>query len=145
MMNKLKSNQGLSRIELICITGIIFISLFFACSVLNWYHVSQLKAEDKIMANTAKRVAEMNTVGNPCPVHNCDGETRCTHKTEEGYVGYFDRPTNAIYGERKKGYNQYREIKLSGKTYTGEAGTLVIKVVCTDGEIRLSWEKGRRK
>ena len=144
-MNKLRSSKGLSRIEIICIVGISVILLFFTYSVVNWYHVSQLRAEDKIMANTAKRVAEMNTVGSPCPVDNCDGGEMCTHKAEEGYVGYFDHPTNAIYGERKKGYNQYREITLSGKTYTGEVGTLVIKVVCRDGDIRLSWVKGRRK
>lgn len=144
-MNKLKSSKGLSRIELICIVGISVILLFFTYSVFNWYHVSQLEAEDKIIANTAQRVAEVNTVGNPCPVYNCEGGESCVHKTEEGYVGYFDYVSNTIYGERKKGYNQYREIKLSGKTYTGEAGSLVIKVVCTDGDIRLSWVKGRRK
>ena len=144
-MNKLRSSKGFSRIELICIVGISAVLLFFACSALNWYHISQRKAEDKIIANTALHTAEMNTVGSPCPVNSCDGETACTHKTEEGYVGYFDHPTNAIYGERKKGYNQYREITLSGKTYTGEVGTLVIKVVCRDGDIRLSWVKGRRK
>lgn len=144
-MNKLRSSKGFSRIELICIVGISAVLLFFAYSALNWYHISQRKAEDKIIANTALHTAEMNTVGSPCPVNSCDGKTACTHKTEEGYVGYFDHPTNAIYGERKKGYNQYREITLSGKTYTGEVGTLVIKVVCRDGDIRLSWVKGRRK
>ena len=54
-------------------------------------------------------------------------------------------PPMQFMENEKKGYNQYREIKLSGKTYTGEAGTLVIKVVCRDGDIRLSWVKGRRK
>ena len=144
-MNKLRSSKGFSRIELICIVGISAVLLFFAYSALNWYHVSQLEAEDKIIANTALHTAEMNTVGSLCPVNSCDGQTSCTHKTEEGYVGYFDYVSNTIYGERKKGYNQYREIKLSGKTYTGEAGSLVIKVVCTDGDIRLFWVKGRRK
>lgn len=96
------------------------------------------------MQNTAQSIATSNTITTPCPVRGCDGTTTCTHKSADGtYTGYFSHPLNTIGGDIPKGYNAYKTMTIGDKTYHGKAGTMVIKVEAKDGELTLSWVKGR--
>ena len=144
MTNKLRSTQGLSRVEFFCIIGICAAAVFFIISGIFWYRDRQLKAEDTLMVNTAESVAISNTLSGLCPVRGCDGGASCTHKTADNtYVGYFSHPLNTIGGDLPKGYNSYKTMTIGDKTYHGEPGTMVIKVEMKDGELTLSWVKGR--
>lgn len=143
-MNIKKSTGGLSRIEIICITIIICTIVVFGFSGVSWYRAQQLKGEDNLMLNTAESVATSNTITTPCPVRGCDGNTTCTHKSaDDTYTGYFSHPLNTIGGDIPKGYNSYKTMTIGDKTYHGKAGTMVIKVEAKDGELTLSWVKGR--
>lgn len=144
MISKLESTEGLSRMEFLCIIGISFMAVFLIFTGIIWYRDRQLMAEDTLMINTAESVATSNTITTPCPVRGCDGNTTCTHKSADGtYTGYFSHPLNTIGGDLPKGYNSYKTMTIGDKTYHGKAGTMVIKVEAKDGELTLSWVKGR--
>ena len=98
---------------------------------------------DSLTANTAESVARINSNnGLNCPVDGSDG--RCPHWTSSGYVAYYDNVGNTIVGEKPYGYNEDSTMVIDGKKYYGDPGTMVIKVVCSEGKITLSWEEGRQ-
>lgn len=143
-IKKLRTKKGWSRVELICSVIIICIIIVLLLCGIFGYYIQQLKGEDALMQNTAESVAISNTITTPCPVRGCDGGTTCTHKSADGtYTGYFSHPLNTIGGDLPKGYNSYKTMTIGDKIYHGKAGTMVIKVEAKDGELTLSWVKGR--
>ncbi|SHK26522.1 hypothetical protein [Hespellia stercorisuis] len=140
-MKKLKNKKGFSTIELLCTSFIAVFVIFLLILAFLWYRKQVRMGDDQMLVNTAESVASLNTVGGDCVVRSCGGGN-CVHLTSKGYVGYFDHPTNSIYGEKKSGYNEYKVMKIGDKKYYGDPGTMVIKVVSRDGELTLSWVKG---
>lgn len=105
-------------------------------------HVSA--GNDGLYANTALSVAKVNSLnGIQCPVNECEKANEiCTHYTSQGYIGYFDGESNTIVGYKPKGYNSSSELEIDGQEYTGAVGTMVIRVTCNEGDIKLDWVTG---
>lgn len=141
-MKKGKNNKGFSRIEVICITGIVSVVIFLVFMGIDWYGTRMKKGNDAMMETTAMRLASSDAMTGGCPVKNCGGDM-CDHRDQDGrYVGYFDRPSNSIAAIPGEGYNEYKVMTIGEKTYYGRPGTMIIKVVCRNGEVTLSWVEG---
>ncbi|MDD3278078.1 MAG: hypothetical protein PHG16_04240 [Lachnospiraceae bacterium] len=139
---KLKLNQeGYSTTEVVCITFLVVVAALCLIGAFLWYRDSMHKTSDQTIANTAESVAYSNMAGG-CIVNDCGGSSGCEHQTAEGNVGYFDHPTNKIYGEKKAGYNEYKVMTIGDRKFYGDPGTMVLKVVAKDGAVTLSWVKG---
>lgn len=142
-MDKLRSRNGFSRIEIICIIGIVLVVLFVVMKGVQWMRVSMAQTEDAMLVENAERIAETNIAGGGCPVNDCKGGETCEHRTKDGsYVAYFDHPNNRIVSEPVKGYNEYSTMTIGEQTYYGEPDTMVIQIVVKDGVITLSWVEG---
>lgn len=141
-MTKRLNQKGFSTVEVLCISFLTIVAVLFIIWGFFWYRDNTHKTEDKVITNTAESVANADLVSGSCVVRGCGGGDNCTHKTQEGYVGYFDHPSNSIKGEPGKGYNQYKEMTIGDKTYYGAPNTMVIKIVANDGILTLSWVKG---
>ncbi|MEE3420430.1 MAG: hypothetical protein VZR02_04935 [Lachnospiraceae bacterium] len=143
---KLRESRGaVSRREAIMGGFIAAALIFFAFVGLMWYRDHLATGNDNLLGNTAYSVARVNSLdGERCPVNDCpDKGGFCAHMKAEGYVGYFDNRTNKIVGDRPRGYNEAVVATIDGITYQGEKNTMVIKVVTSNGDIRLSWVAGR--
>lgn len=140
-MKKIKNKSGVSTIEFFCITFIVVVAVILIALGFRWYHIKMCMGNDQMLVNTAESAARINAVGSECPVRGCDGG-ECIHKTEEGYVGYFYRPSNSVRGKKGVGYNEYKIMKIGDEEYYGEPGTMIIQIVNHDGELTLSWVEG---
>lgn len=143
-MKKLGGNRGeISVLELILIPLIVFFAVFFLIQGGDWMKIRVNHGNDGLTANTAESVARINSNnGLNCPVDGSSG--RCPHWTSSGYIAYYDNVGNTIVGEKPYGYNEDSTMVIDGKKYYGDPGTMVIKVVCSEGKITLSWEEGRQ-
>lgn len=131
-----------SQLEVILITGIVIMCVFFAGLYVRWHVNQQAKGDDALMENTADSVARINSNnGLNCPVDGSSGP--CPHWTSEGWVAYYDNGINTIVGDKPRGYNEYTTMEINGIKYHGARNTMVIKVVCREGYMQLSWEKGK--
>lgn len=140
-MKKLNDSRGLSTTEVLCISFLSIVAAVLLVTGILWYRNQQCMADDSLLVVNARSMGEINSINGGCPVNDCGGGD-CVHKTADAYVGYFDHPTNKIYGEKRSGYNESRTMEIDEKKYTGEPGTKVIRVEFRDGELSLSWVEG---
>lgn len=147
IFRKLKSDRGgVSRREVLLVTLISLMVLFFVYEGYKWYRDSLARGDDKMMVNTAESVGRVNSNnGLGCVVDGCRGGLggHCEHWNGFGYVGYFDNVGNCIVGKKPRGYNEYPVMEVDGKKYYGERGTMVIRVYGKDANVTLSWEPGK--
>lgn len=148
-MNKVKQKVGsVSQFELTLIIGICIMILFFVLQGFGFLNHCVENGNDTLIANTAESVALINSNnGAECVVKDCGGYTNgkhCTHWNGYGYVGYYDDVRNTFVADKPKGYNENPRVKIQNKRYYGARNTLVIKAEIKDGEVILSWVKGKR-
>ena len=145
MINKLRDTKGGSNLlTVLLVTAIILmIGIYFLLGG-NWMLVRWEHGNDGLRANTADSIARVNSNnGMNCVVDGCGSTGICPHYSTIGYIGYYDDIGNKIVGEKTRGYNEYDHMEIGKKKYYGDPGTMVIKVVAKEGEITLSWEKGK--
>ncbi len=142
---KLNQKGSISVLELVIILVIIVEVGFLITNGLGWYGDHIASGNDGLYVNTAESVAKVNSLdGMQCPVNNCGNTAgECSHYTGMGYVGYFDSVSNTIVGSKPKGYNSEQNPKVNGKSYTGEIGTMVLRVTANEGSIALDWVGGK--
>jgi hypothetical protein len=145
VIRKLKSTSGgVSRREVLLVALIAVMTLFFAFEGMHFLDMQQRKGNDALRENTAISVARVNSNnGMNCVVDGCGSTGYCPHYSTIGYIGYFDNIGNIIVGEKPKGYNEYNKMEIGKNTYYGDPGTMVLKVVAREGEVTVSWEKGK--
>ena len=145
MMKKLRETKGGATLLVVILTVAIFVMLgiYFLLGG-NWMLVRMEHGNDGLMANTADSIARVNSNnGMNCVVDGCGSTGYCPHYSTIGYIGYFDNIGNIIVGEKPKGYNEYNKMEIGKNTYYGDPGTMVLKVVAREGEVTVSWEKGK--
>ena len=145
MINKLRETKGGSNLlTVLLVTAIlVMIGIYFLLGG-NWMLVRMEHGDDGLRANTADSIARINSNnGMNCVVDGCGSTGYCPHYSTIGYIGYYDDIGNKIVGEKTKGYNEYNQMEIGNKKFYGDPGTMVIKVVAKEGEITLSWEKGK--
>ena len=137
--------EGLSRIELICICVLIAVAIGLAVCGITFYKHSTARGDDGMRENTCERVATVNLLENGCVVSGCDrvmGET-CIHELSDSFTyGYYDAVAKKVIAEKPEGYNEYKEMKIEGRSYSGEPNTMVIKVEGHGDKVKLSWVHG---
>ncbi len=147
MDKNLHKKGKISNLELALILFITACLVFIGIKGLGWYYKSGAVENDQMLVNTAESAARIDSSnGFDCPVRSCKKGVYCTHHYGvDGYIGYFDHETNSIVGTKPAGYNESSKMKADGKIYKGEPGTMVIQVVCHEGQIDISWVKGKEK
>lgn len=136
--NKLKTTRALSLIETICFFCFAAAALALLATVLAGYSKSIKIGNDRLMAETAQRVASLNSIDG-CIVKGCDGGVTCPHTKNGVQTGYFDHDTNTITGESPKGYNEYHTMDIVNSTFKGKARTMVIRIEYDGTAYTLSW------
>lgn len=141
---KLNNKGKVSLLELLLIILILIELIWYIANSYGWLDNHMSLGNDGLYANTALSVAKVNSLnGVECPVNECEkGNEICSHYTSQGYIGYFDGETNTIVGIKPKGYNSSSDLEIDGQSYTGEVATMVIRVTCNNGDIKLDWVKG---
>lgn len=135
---KIRSTHALSLIETVCLFCFAAIALAFLNAALVGYTRSVKIGNDRLMAETAQRVASLNSIDG-CIVKGCDGGSACPHTQNGVQTGYFDHDTNTITGEIPRGYNEYHTMEIDGRTFEGKAGTMVIRIEYDGTDYTLSW------
>lgn len=130
----------INLLELIIII-LICIELFLLCkSAFGWTSDKVNIGNDALTLNTCESVAKVNSLdGYDCPVNDCTKGDLCTHKVGNYYVGYYDNVSNTIVGNKVSGYNSDSNPTIDGKSFTGNSGTMIIKVTCGNGTISYEW------
>ncbi len=139
--SKMKSRRALSLIETICLCCFAAAACALLAAGLLNYSKSLKTGNDQLMAETARRVANLNSIGG-CIVQGCGGGSGCPHTQNGVQTGYFDHDTNTVRGERPRGYNEYHTMEIDGRTFEGKAGTMVIQIQFDGTNYVLSWVKG---
>jgi hypothetical protein len=142
-----KNTSGrISLLELIVILVLVVEGIYLLGKGLNWYSTRYNTGNDGLYVNTCESVAKVNSLnGTICPVNNCgNGTHSCVHYTSQGYIGYFDSVSNTIVGTKPKGYNSTSNPKVGTKEYTGEVGTMVLRVTVDNGNVVLDWVVGKK-
>jgi len=144
-MQKLKDRKGnISVVEIFIIFLLCLEALYLLYKGGSWLAQEATGGNDRFLENTAESTAVVESLnGLQCPVYGCSDQTFCTHQQGEWYVGYFDEKTHHIIAYAPKGYNQNKVMRIGNKKYYGDPGTMVIMIRCRNGEIELSWVKGR--
>lgn len=141
LYHKIKSTHALSLIETLCLTCLAAVALSLLTAGLLTYSKSVKTGNDQLIAETAQRVANLNSIGG-CIVQGCHGGGDCPHTKDGVQTGYFDHDTNTVTGELPRGYNEYRTMEIGGRTFEGKAGTMVIRIQYDGTNYTLSWVKG---
>ena len=143
-MNIIKDKRGLSRLEVLCITGICILLALSAYWGICYYRDSLDKGNDSMRVNTAESVARNNLLSDGCVVDNCTQEDdTCTHKTADGRtVGYYDSVSHHIVADKMQGYNEYEQTSAENAKLEGKAGTMILAVYGKDKEVTLKWIEG---
>lgn len=136
--HKLNSPHALSLIETICLLCFTATALALFATAFATYTRSVKIGNDRLMAETAQRVASLNSIDG-CIVKGCDGGSACPHTQNGVQTGYFDHDTNTITGEIPRGYNEYHTMETDGRTFEGKAGTMVIRIEYDGTAYTLSW------
>ncbi|MCB6343925.1 hypothetical protein [Enterocloster lavalensis] len=136
--HKLNSPHALSLIETICLLCFTAAALALLATAITSYTRSVKIGNDRLMVETAQRVASLNSIDG-CIVKGCDGGSACPHTQNGVQTGYFDHDTNTITGEIPRGYNEYHTMEIDGRTFEGKAGTMVIRIEYDGTDYTLSW------
>ena len=136
------NNKG--RISLIELTTIIVIcieALFLICGGFDWLNIHVSTGNDANYLNTCESVAKVNSLnGMQCPVNGCSNSNgKCIHYFNGTYTGYFDSVSNTIIGTKPSGYNSSKNPKIDDKSFSGDVGTMVIKVIVKDETLSYEW------
>ncbi len=140
------NNKGrVSLIELIAIIIIVLEVLFFVASGMGWLNFHVSSGSDSGYLNTCESVTKINSLnGTQCPVNDCSNSSgECEHYFNGSYIGYFDSVSNTIVGSKTKGYNLSKDPEIDGKSYQGDVGKMIIKVIVKDGSISYEWTGGK--
>jgi hypothetical protein len=149
MKRKLSDCSGkISVLEMILIVFIVLMSGFVAYKCFEWVGNATAHGNDSLLANTAASEAAVNSNnGQECVVQNCPSRTGgvCAHivNSDGATVGYLDKVTKHIVGEKPYGYNEYTEMDIGEEEYFGDKNTMVIQVKAEKGAISVSWVPGR--
>lgn len=135
-------------LELFLIICISLMSIFVIYKGVKWIQANTAHGNDSMLVNTAESEARINSGnGAECVVQDCPSKTNglCTHVIDAKgtTVGYLDKITKHIVGEKPYGYNEYREMNIGDQTYYGDVNTMVIQVAACNGEVSVSWVPGR--
>ena len=141
----LKNNRGrISIIELFALGFLIPALLFLGFKGVEWYYGTMKNGNDGLYVNTAQSLAIINSLnGAQCPVDGCGHAVFCTHRKGDRFVGYYEPVSHKIVANPMKGYNQAKIMHVGEKKYSGDEGTMIIEVVCGNGEVELNWVKGK--
>ncbi len=141
---KLNNKGGISYLELFILLVILLELLIIIGNCFGWFEGHIASGNDAFTLNTCESVAKVNSLnGFDCPVNECAKGSLCTHKVGNYYVGYYDNVKNTIVGEKVIGYNSVENPSINGKKYSGNVGTMIIKVTCYNGEITYDWVLGK--
>lgn len=142
-MDSLSRQDGLSRIEVICICGLaaVFVAVLLAigANTLNDWH----KGNDSATLNTAQSCGTIG-LSDACLVPGCKGGKAPGHSfhiDENGdNFAYFDKVSNCLMGERPDGYNEAEVTTRDGRTYA--PGNAVVIVANEGGTAVVDWAQG---
>lgn len=149
MRKKLKDTSGkVSVLEMMLIILIACMSAFLVYKGFAWAAENTAHGNDSLLANTADSEARINSNnGQNCVVQDCPSRTGgvCSHLIDNsgGTVGYLDKVTKHIVGDRPYGYNEATEMDIGDQQYFGDKNTMVLQVIAQDGKVTVSWVQGR--
>lgn len=149
MREKWNSCSGkISNLEMMLIVLIALMCLFITFKGVQWAADNTAHGNDSLLANTAESEARINSNnGLNCVVQDCPSRSGgvCSHQigNDGTTVGYLDKTTKHIVGEKPYGYNEYTEMDIGDMQYFGERNTMVIQVTAKDGVVTASWVPGR--
>ena len=148
MKGKLTDASGkISVLEMILILFIALMTSFIVYKGFAWLAAMTAHGNDSLLVNTAVSEAKVNSSnGINCVVEDCPSNTGgvCTHWTGlNETVGYMDKVTKHIVGDKPAGYNEYSEMNIDDQTFYGDPGTMVIQVTAGNGKVTASWVKGK--
>lgn len=122
-MNKLRNNQGFSRIEVICIAGIVCFAVVLA-AVLGWHMLSLMwQGNDANALNTAQGVANASLAAS----------------SDETDLIYYDKGANTLVADPPAGYNEGDTLVIDGREQHVERGTCIIKIIHENGAATAQW------
>lgn len=149
MKDKLADSSGkISVLEMMLIIFIALMSCFIIYQGIAWMGANTAHGNDSLLANTAASEAAVNSNnGLNCVVQNCPSRSGgvCSHQigTDGATVGYLDKVTKHIIGEKPYGYNEYTEMDIGDAQYFGAKNTMVLQVTAEKGKITVCWVPGR--
>ncbi len=142
MVNNKKGSINVLELVILIVLGIELILIL--CNGFGWLGNKANKGSDAFTLNTCESVTKVNSSnGFDCPVNDCAKGELCTHKVGDYYVGYFDDVKNTIVGYKVSGYNYEDNPIIDDKVFNGNANTMIIKVICGNGDIKYEWVKGK--
>lgn len=136
--HKLNSPHALSLIETICLLCFTATALALFATAFATYTRSVKIGNDRLMAETAQRVASLNSIDG-CIVKGCDGGSACpTPKTacRQAILTTTPTPSPGRFPGVTTNITPWRP---AGRTFEGKAGTMVIRIEYDGTAYTLSW------
>lgn len=142
-MRLLSQQDGLSRIEVICICGLAAVLVAVLLGIGAHALHDWREGNDSVTLNTAQSCGNAELSG-ACLVPGCKGGKtpgHAYHFDENGNdFAYFDKVGNCLTGQRPHGYNEAEVTTLDGRSYA--PGSAVVVVTDEDGVATVDWTQG---